>query len=71
VTQPEEGVVDELLRERREEVEAEASHDEEARRLSNMPPDMTVDEFQARLERRVQRVLAAQAARRQAKVKAA
>lgn len=57
-----EGVVDEFLRERREEVEAERAYDEEAQRLT---PVENTEQFMARHKERVARVLAAQAHRRE------
>lgn len=66
-TQPE-SVVDEFLRERREEVEAERVYDEAARRLA---PAETPEEFTARIEAQTARVLARQAAKRREKAQAA
>ncbi len=59
-----ENVVDEFLRERREEVEAERAYDEEALRLA---PAENTEQFMARHKERVARVLAAQAHRREAR----
>jgi hypothetical protein len=63
-----ESVVDEFLRERREEVEAERVYDEAARRLA---PVETGEQFTARLEAQTARVLARQAAKRREKAQAA
>ncbi len=63
-----EGVVDEFLRERREEVEAERAYDEEAQRLA---PLETREQFMARIEAQTARVMAAQAAKRREKAQAA
>ena len=64
-----EGVVDELLRERREEVEAENA--EEAAYRARPGGAMTAEQFDARLKHLTEKTLQRQAAKREAKVRAA
>ena len=67
MTNQSESVVDELLRERREELEAEHASDHQAERVWNRPTTLNEEEFFARHEQRVAGVLAAQAQRREAR----